>query len=210
MSKWASDMELTDSNSRIERLRQADLGAFFRPGRAEQAGISYFDLQRLVAANQVEHVARGLYRLAEEEETENYSLAAACARIPHAIVCLISALRVHGIGTQVTREVWLAIPHGARTPRAPGVRIRVVRFSRGALTYGVADTEFEGVPARITNPTRTVLDCFRFERIVGRETAREAFLDAIRQKLVTTDSLFRALDVLPSRQLHHVLEATAL
>ena len=193
----------------VARLRAARLGAFFRPGQVEDAGITYYELQQAVASEHVEHAARGLFRLADAEPTENYSLAAACARVPQAIVCLISALRVHGIGTQVTRDVWLAIPHRAKTPRAAGVRIRLVRFSGAAQTYGVVGTQFEGVAARITNPTRTVLDCFRFERLVGRETAREALRDALRQKLVTADGLFRALKVLRSRRLYEVLQATA-
>ena len=193
----------------LARLREAGLGAFFRPSQAAAADLSYYELQQLVAAGHVERLARGLYRLTEAEPTENYSLAAVCARVPRAIVCLLSALRVHGIGTQVSSEVWLAIPHRTRTPREPGVRIRLIRFSGAALRYGVVATKFEGVPARITNPTRTVLDCFRLERLVGRETAREALRDALRQRLVTADSLYRALDVLPSRRLRNVLEATA-
>ena len=194
----------------LERVRSANLGAFFRPTQVEEAGLSYYDLRQLVAAGQVEQVARGLYRLAEAEPTEHYSLAAVCARVPRAIVCLLSALRVHGIGTQMSREVWLAIPHGDRTPREPGVRMRVVRFSGAALTYGVVKTAFEGVPARITSPPRTVVDCFRFERLIGAEAAREALREGMRRKLVTVDGLFRTLEVFPSRRLRHLLEATAM
>lgn len=202
-------MTVKEARPAVAKLRESDLGAFFRPSQVEHAGVSYHDLQQLVAAGHVEHVSRGLYRLADAEPTENYSLAAVCARIPRAIICLITALRVHGIGTQVPRDVWLAIPRGTRTPKEPGVGIRLVRFSGAALTYGVAPTEFEGVPARITNPTRTVLDCFRFERLLGREVAMEALRESMRHKLVTADALFRALEVLPSRRLYSVLEATA-
>lgn len=201
----------TPSGERIRtlrRLRDAKLGAFFRPSQAEEAGITYYHLRSLVAEGDVEQVGRGLYRLAEVEPTENYSLAAACARVPRGIVCLLSALRVHELGTQMPRAIWLAIPHGDRTPREPGVQLRVVRFSGAALTYGVVDTEFEGVPARITNPARTVLDCFRFQRLIGQEAAREALHDALRQRITTVDSLYRAMEVLPSRKLKHVLDAT--
>jgi predicted transcriptional regulator of viral defense system len=162
-----------------------------------------------VAAGTIERVARGLYRLADAEPTEHHSLAAVCARVPRSIVCLLSALQVHGIGTRLSPEVWLAIPHKARAPRLPAIRIRLLRFSGTSWTYGVGDTEFEGVPARITTPVRTVVDCFRFERLVGREAAMEALRDALRQKLVTTDALFRTLEVVRSRRLHAVLEAMA-
>lgn len=187
-------------------LREAGLGAFFRPGQLEALGISYDHLQRLVAAGAVERVARGLYRLAEVEPTEQYTLAAVCARVPDSIVCLLSALNVHDIGTQLPADVWLAIPHKARAPRVPDIRIRLMRFSGAAWTYGVAKTHFEGVPARITNPARTVVDCFRFERLVGREAAMEALRDVLRHKIVTADQLTRTLEVLPSRRLSATLD----
>lgn len=191
------------------KLHAANLGAFFRPRQLEAIGISYDRLQSLVAAGAVERVGWGLYRFTDEEPTEQHSLAAACARVPHSIVCLLSALQVHGIGSQLPREIWLAIPHKSRPPREQGVRLRLLRFSGPAWSYGVVQAEFEGVPARITNPARTVVDCFRFERLVGREAAMEALRDTLRQKLATTDALYRTLDVLPSRRLQSVLEATA-
>ena len=192
-----------------ERLRNAGLGVFFRPHQMDELGITYDQLRRLVSTGAVEHVARGLYRLADEEPTEHETLAAVCARVPNAVVCLLSALSVHEIGTQLPHEVWIAIPHKARPPRLR-FRTRLVRFSGAAWSYGVRDTQFDGVPARITSPARTVVDCFRFERLIGREAALEALHDALRQKLVTTDELARTLDVFPSRLLSAALELGSL
>jgi predicted transcriptional regulator of viral defense system len=192
-----------------DQLRRAGIGAFFRPSQLETLGIGYDHLRSLVAAGAVERVGRGLYRLGDADPTEHHNLAAACARVPRSIVCLLSALQVHGIGTQLPRDVWPAIPHKARPPRVPGIRVRLLRFSGVAWTYGVGDTDFEGVPARITGPARTVIDCFRFERLVGREAAMEALRDTLRQKQATADALFHTLDVLPSRRLRAALEATA-
>lgn len=188
-----------------QELRQAGVGTFFCPQQLEPLGVSYDQLQRLVARGEVERVARGLYRLAEAEPTEHYSLAAACARVPRSIVCLLSALQVHEIGTRVPRAVWLAIPHKARAPRLESIQIRLVRFSGAAWTYGVQATEFEGVPARITSPARTVADCFRYQRLIGREAAQEALRDALARKKTTVDALERALEVLPSRALASAL-----
>jgi len=188
------------------RLSDAGIGVFFRPGQLDALGITYHQLRRLEASGEVEHVARGLYRLADVEVTEHYSLAAACARVPRSIICLLSALRVHGIGSEAPHEVWLAIPHKARPPRSAGVKIRLLRFSGPSWTFGIENTAFDGVPARITNPTRTVVDCFRFERLVGREVGMNALRDVLRRKMVTTDALLRALDVLPSRLLRNALD----
>jgi predicted transcriptional regulator of viral defense system len=161
-------------------------------------------------SGKVERVGRGLYRLAEAEPTENYSLAMACARVPNSIVCLLSALRVHGIGTQTPAEVWLAIPHKARAPRLHELRLRLVRFSGPAWTFGVQETEFEGVCARITSPARTIVDCFRFERLVGPEAAMEALQDGLRQRRVTVAELSRIAEVLPSRRLSAALDLRSI
>lgn len=193
----------------LDRLRRAGLGAFFRPSQLEPLGISYDELRRLVKRGIVERVGRGLYRLADAEPSEHYTLAAVCARVPESIVCLLSALSVHGIGSQLPHQVWLAIPHKAERPRLPNIKVRLVRFSGAAWSYGIQRTGFEDVPARITSPARTVVDCFRFERLIGLEAALEALHDGLRTRRVSTDALLRALEVLPSRRLRAALETMA-
>jgi len=193
-----------------EKLRAAGLGAFFRPNQLTDAGLTRDQLPSLIRSGLVTRVSRGLYRLADAEPTENYSLAMACARVPNSIVCLLSALRVHGIGSQAPAHVWLGIPHKARAPRLPGLKLRIVYFSGPAWTFGVRPTEFEGVPARITAPARTVADCFRLERLVGAEVAIEALRDALRKRLVSIAELVRAEEVLPSKRLRAQLEAQSI
>ncbi|MCR4374497.1 MAG: type IV toxin-antitoxin system AbiEi family antitoxin domain-containing protein [Acidobacteria bacterium] len=186
------------------------LGGFFRPSQLESAGLTRDQLRAWVRRGEVEHVGRGLYRRTDAEVTEDYSLALVSARVPNSIVCLLSALRVHGIGTQAPHAVWLAIPHKARAPRLPNQKLRLVRFSGPAWTFGVKATSFEGVPARITSPARTVVDCFRFERLVGAEVALEALTDALRQRKVTRAELARVAELLPSRKLNAALDLRSI
>lgn len=192
------------------RLHAAGFGAFFRPSQVAAAGVTRDQLRALVRRGVIEHAGRGLYRMAHAEPTENYSLAMACARVPNSVVCLLSALRVHGIGTQSPAEVWLAIPHKARRPRLPELRLRIVRFSGPAWTCGVQDTDFEGVPARITSPARTVVDCFRFERVFGPEIPVEALQDGLRQRKFTVGELARVEKLLPSRRLRAILDMRSI
>ena len=194
----------------IDILRDAGIGNFFRPSQLELLGIPYHKLRQLEAQKAVVRVGRGLYRLAEAEPTERYSIASVCARVPSAIVSLLSALQVHEIGTQLPRHVWIAIPHKARPPHLGGTGIRLVRFSGAALSYGIQETVFEGVPARITSPARTIVDCFRYERLIGGEAALEALRDAIQEDKVTVSELQRVLDALPSRRLRAILEVGVL
>jgi predicted transcriptional regulator of viral defense system len=206
----ADSADKSRQRSPTERLRASELGSFFRPSQLEAAGLTRDQLPALIRSGEVERIGRGLYRVAEAEPTEYYSLGLACARVPRSVVCLLSALRVHGIGTQAPGVVWLAIPHKARPPQVPELRIRIVRFSGAAWTLGVNDAEFEGVPARITNPARTVVDCFRFERLVGPEVAMEALTDALRQRTVTIAEIARIEEVLPSRRLRAALDSRSV
>ena len=191
-------------------LHDAGIGNFFRPSQLEPLGIPYRRLRQLEADETVERIGWGLYRLAESEPTERYSIASVCARVPNAIVCLLSALQVHEIGTQLPRQVWIAIPHKAKAPVLKGMGVRLVRFSAAALTYGVQETSFEEVPTHITSPARTIVDCFRFQRLVGREASMEALREALQDRKVTTAALSRTLEVLPSRRLSTILESGML
>ena len=191
-------------------LHEAGIGNFFRPSQLESLGIPYHRLRQLEAEDAVERIGWGLYRLAEAEPTERYSIASVCARVPNAIVCLLSALQVHEIGTQLPRQVWIAIPHKAKAPALKGMGVHIVRFSAAALTYGVQETSFEEVPTHITSPARTIVDCFRFQRLIGREAALEALREALQDRKVTTAALRRTLEVLPSRRLSAILETGAL
>ena len=181
-------------------LSSVGLTTFFRARDAAELGVDSRALRRLLDEGTVERLGRGLYRLAEADPTEHYTLAAVCARVPGAIVCLLSALSVHELGTQLPWQEWIAIPHKARTP-VTGLPVRVVRFSGVSLRYGIEDTEFEGVPVRITSPARTIVDCFRFRRLVGKDVAIEALRDALSDRKASVDQIWRAADVCRAKSL---------
>ncbi len=193
-----------------EILHDAGIGNFFRPSQLEPLGIPYHRLRKLERDEAVERVGWGLYRLAAAELTESYSMAFVCARVPNAIVCLLSALQVYDIGTQLPHQVWIAIPYKAKPPVLTDLGVRLIRFSGAAWTCGVQEMKFEGVPARITSPARTVVDCFRFQRLIGREAALEALREALQDGKVTTAALRRTLEELPSRSLRAILDSGIL
>ena len=78
------------------------------------AGIHSQVLSRLVESGEIERVARGLYRVPDRPLTEYHGLAVASAAVPHGVICLLSALTFHGVGTQLPHEVWMAIERRAR------------------------------------------------------------------------------------------------
>jgi predicted transcriptional regulator of viral defense system len=147
-------------------------------------------LTRLVGAGKLERVARGVYSLPGRELSEHRSLAEVALRVPRGVVCLLSALRVHGIGTQAPFEVWLAIPHNSPTPRLDQPQLRVVRMSGTALTEGMDPIEFDGVQVPVFNAAKTVADCFKYRNKIGLDVALEALRDGWAQRKLTMDALW--------------------
>lgn len=87
-------------------------------------------LSRLVAAGKLERVARGVYGLPGSAISEHRSLVKVALRVPQGVVCLLSALRVHDIGTQAPFEVWHSNDYsnpGAKSPPMTRSRVHVAR-----------------------------------------------------------------------------------
>ena len=95
---------------RIQRiLEMAEQAGVLRPRDLKADGIPRIYLSRLCKRGLLQRVGRGLYVLSNADVSEHHTLAEACKRVPHGVVCLLSALRFHGLTTQTPREVWLAI-----------------------------------------------------------------------------------------------------
>ncbi len=162
-----------------------------RPCDLDERGLPTVALTRLVRQGLLHRVGRGLYALPDRPVSEHGALAEVARRHPQAIVCLLSALRLHELTTQAPFEVWLAIPNKARAPRMDYPPLRIVRFSGAALTDGVEEHILDGVPVRVTSVARTVADCFKFRTKIGIDVALEALQEAWRAKRVSMDELWR-------------------
>lgn len=174
-----------------ELIRMAGKGPV-RARDLDDAGIPRATLKRLCDRGILERVDRGLYRLADAPATELSTLAEVAKRVPHAVICLLSALRVHGLTTESPHAVWILIDSRARMPGLAYPKLEVVRGSGPAREYGVEMRSIEGVAVRITTPAKTVADCFRFRRHVGLEVALAALKDYLKMHAGTIDDLVEA------------------
>jgi predicted transcriptional regulator of viral defense system len=163
-----------------------------RPRDLAGRGVPRTVLAKLVAEGVLDRPSRGVYVLADADVTEHHDLAQVCKRVPHGVVCLLSALRFHRLTTQAPHEVWFGIDRKARLPKLDHPPLRIVRFSGAGLTAGIEEHTVEGVRGRVTGPARTVADCFAYRNTVGLEVALEALRDCLRRRRATVDELHRA------------------
>jgi predicted transcriptional regulator of viral defense system len=111
------------------------------------------------------------------------------------VICLLSALRFHELTTQAPFEVWIAIAEKAWRPRVEYPRLRIVRFSKAALSEGVKEHKLEGVPVRVFEPAKTVADCFKYRNKIGLDVAIEALRECWRERRCSMDDLWHFADV---------------
>jgi predicted transcriptional regulator of viral defense system len=176
---------------RSQTLKLARRARGVTPRDLADAGIHRQMLTRLVADGQLERVARGVYRLAEQPVTEQHGLAVAAAAVPHGVVCLLSALQFHGIGTQLPSEVWMAIDRRAWRPTLAYPPLRIVRFTGPALTQGIGSHAIEGRPVKVYGVAKTLADCFKYRNKIGLDVALEALREAWRGRRFKMDELDR-------------------
>jgi predicted transcriptional regulator of viral defense system len=181
-------------------LRPRDLGA---------ARIPRSYLRRLVKRRVLERTGRGLYRLAGDEIDEHHSMAEACKRVPHGVVCLLSALRFHDLTTQAPFEVWMAIDVKARAPAADHPPLRIVRMSGDARTKGIEEHRVEGVTVKVYSVAKTVADCFKYRNKIGLDVAIEALREYRRVRGSMDDLSRMAVVCHVTNVIRPYIEATA-
>ena len=182
-------MPIVTSSTRLLRLA----GRHGSVSRREvtEAKIHTQTLSRLVRAGTLERVARGRYRLPNAPVTEHHGLALAAAAAPKAVICLLSALSFHQIGTQLPHEVWIALDRRSRRPSPRYPRLHVVRFGGDALTEGVETHRIEGETVRVYSVAKTIADTFKYRNKIGLDVALEALREAWRARRLTMDKMYR-------------------
>lgn len=167
---------------RSQLLKLAKDSGLLREEALRKAGISSTVISQAVKAGEIIRLARGVYHHPEAELDENLSLSEVAARVPQAVITLLSALQFHQLGTQQPHAVWILLKQNAVTPRIDYPQIEVVRskvvaaFSEGVVTHSLND-----IPTQITDPARTVVDCFKYRNRVGLDVGLEALKEILRK-----------------------------
>lgn len=123
--------------------------------------------------------------------TEHQSLVEVCRRVPKAVICLLSALQFHEIGTQLPHEVWIALPEATQTPAIDYPSLRIARLRGKAYSEGIETTVEHGSTIRVYSLSKTITDCFKFRHKVGLDVALEALKEAWRQRKLNIDEVTR-------------------
>ena len=185
MPKTLTDKLLT----RIEKK------GIVRASELSKMGIPRKYLTVLENEGKIIKLSRGLYASANAPINDKYMLAQACKRLPGGIICLLSALQFHRMGTQSPIEVWIAIKSKSHRPKLEYPPIRLCEFAGQSYSSGVEHFFYEGSEIRIYSPAKTIADCFKFRNRIGLDLAIDALKDYFRRPYSSVDELLLQAEI---------------
>jgi len=184
---------MTPNQNKFERARAIFQrhGGTMRTAQALCLGVHPRTLYEMRDAGIVDQLGRGVYRLAELPILGDPDLATVALKIPHGVICLISALAFHEMTTQVPHEIYLAVSRGTTRPRLDYPPLRVFWFTDKAFTEGVETHVRDGISVRVYSPEKTLADCFKYRNKIGIDTVIEALKLYQQRNPVRVDELLR-------------------
>lgn len=165
----------------------------FRTMDFVDAGFPREYLRRLKQRGIIHRAGPGLYAAHSLDGDQHQTLLEASIRFPAAVVCLLSALQFHEMGTQAPFQVWLALPVSMRLPRlTQPLPIQFCKFSPASHRFGLKRYPVRGGSVPVYDPAKTVADCFKYRNKVGIDVAVEALREGWREKKFTLTEVMHA------------------
>ena len=175
----------SDNAVSAAKLIFASHGGVMRTKEALDAGVHRRTLYWMRDHGELETLSRGVFLLASVPLPLDPDVAAVMRRVPKAVLCLVSALAYHGVGTQIPSAVQIALPRKVRPPRIDQPRIQVFKMSDTAFQAGVEVHTMAGAQIAVFGVAKTVADCFRYRNRIGLDVALEALQEVVRTRAAT-------------------------
>lgn len=152
-------------------------------------GIHRETIRRLLETGEIMSIGRGLYSSSQFTPDENFASTVAQKMVPKGVICLLSALSFHEIGTQNPSDTWIAVPRGTRIPGISEYAIQISLFSGEAYSSGIEEHTVDGVVIRVYSIAKTIADCFKYRNKIGLDVAIEALKDVIQNKRTSIEEI---------------------
>lgn len=166
-------------------------GGMLRTSEAIKAGIHPRILYELRDTGKIEKVQKGLYSLINLPDIEDYDLVTISKKIPDGVICLISALYYHRLTVQIPRWVDIAIHQKYSPPFIKHPPVQFHWFSNKVFKSGIEKHNISRVEVQIYSKEKSIVDCFRLRKKVGREIAIEALKTYLQNEKINIDLLYK-------------------
>ncbi len=156
----------------------------------------YREIKERLLAGEILRLGKGIYvRPQDLEGLEGDFFQASLLCGKPSVICLHSALKYYGLSDQMHGGIWILIPHNKSSPRKKA--IKAIRTRKPSWKIGIKNhSRF-----KITDIERTLVDCFRYHRMVGISTAVQALKLALKENKTTKNKVSYMAEKLEAEQL---------
>lgn len=166
-----------------------------RMSGAIKFGISRKTLYKMVEQEIIIKLERGLYSLSNGPQLGNPDIITVSIKVPKGIICLVSALVVHNLTTQIPHGIDVGIHYKSRISKMISPPLRIFRFSGDAFTEGIETIKMDGKEINVFNREKTICDCFKFKDRIGIDIAKEALKSYIETGKYSVEKLLKYADI---------------
>jgi len=154
-----------------------------RLSEAKKLGVHPQTLARMLRDGMLERPARGLYLLrTAARPIVDSDLVQVAKLVPKAVFCLLTALSIHDLTTQIPRLLYVALPRGSWKPSVTYPPLDITWLSQGAYRAGIEEHRIAGFAVPVYSREKTLADCFKFRAKVGEDVAVEALREYLRRR----------------------------
>ena len=156
---------------------------------AENLGVPGYALAQAERAGIVDRVVPGVYIGPHWPRHVLAEAASWALRHPDAVAGLLTAAVFHGLTDAFEQGTWLIVPLGSSPPRSRVTRVRVVQVAPWLVDRtqdvenGIETLLVHGSTMRVTGKDRTVIDLWRYPRLIEGEHA----LVSLRRRIGASD-----------------------
>lgn len=169
----------------------AEMGGIVRTSQAIKAGIHPRTFYELRDSGELKQISHGLYSLKDREPISNPDLVTVALRLPHAVICLVSALAFHEITTQIPRSISIALRKDSKSPKIDYPPISIHRLSDISFSSGIEEHKIDSVNIKVYSPEKTLVDCFKFRNKIGMDIFLEALKLYKTRKQIDLDKIMK-------------------
>lgn len=145
----------------------------------------YRKLAEKLSSGELVRVGKGIYaKPADLEGIEGDFHRATLLCGKKSTICLLSALNFYGLSEQLFGGVWVLVPYTSYAPRKKF--LRVIRSRSPHWRIGIRSTP----RYKITNIERSIVDAFRYQRLIGVSTAIYALKTALTENQTTKTKIY--------------------
>lgn len=170
----------------MRSIAERRLPATLTTQTALMLGVHPRDLYAWRDSGDLVELSRGVFRRADAPTASFPDALAVAYRVPHGIVCCVSAAVAHELTDELPPAVQIAVPKRSHPPTIDYPPAQVFRFHESIFELGLSS--FEAAPGegvRVYDPERTVVDLMRLRHRLGDPIAYAAlhrYLDSPRPR----------------------------